>query len=102
MNLGDIAKKIGGTVIGDASLEITDVRSIETAEEGHITFATGKNFLDKLKQSKASAVLVDSEKELDMTQVINPRPMLAFARLLWWGCLFLPGGARSACARGSK
>lgn len=82
MNLGDIAKKIDGTVIGDASLEINDIRSIETAEEGHITFATGKSFLDKLKQSKASAVLVDSEQELDMNQVINPRPMLAFARLL--------------------
>ena len=62
MNLGDIAKKIGGTVIGDASLEITDVRSIETAEEGHITFATGKSFFNKLNRSKASAVLVDSEQ----------------------------------------
>ena len=82
MNLGDIAKKINGTVIGDASLEITDVRSIETAEEGHITFITEKNFLDKLKQSKASAVLVDSEQAVDMNQVITPGPMLAFARLL--------------------
>ena len=82
MNLGDIAKKIGGTVVGDASLEITDVRSIETAEEGHITFATGKSFFNKLNRSKASAVLVDSEQELDMNQVINPRPILAFARLL--------------------
>ena len=48
MNLGDIAKKIGGTVVGDASLEITDVRSIETAEEGHITFATEKRFFDNV------------------------------------------------------
>jgi len=82
MNLEDIAKKINGTVIGDASLEITDVRSIETAEEGHITFVTGKNLLDKLRESKASAVLVDSKQELNMNQVINPKPMLAFARLL--------------------
>ena len=82
MNLEDIAKKINGTVIGDASLEITDVRSIETAEEGHITFAAEKRFFDKLKQSNASAVLVDGEKELDMSQVVCPRPMLAFARLL--------------------
>ena len=82
MNLGDIAKKIDGMVIGDSSLEINGVRSIETAEAGHITFAKGKNFLDKLKRSKASAVLVDSEEEVGMSQVITPRPELAFARLL--------------------
>ncbi|MBV52275.1 MAG: UDP-3-O-(3-hydroxymyristoyl)glucosamine N-acyltransferase [Nitrospinaceae bacterium] len=82
MNLGDIAEKIGGKVIGDASLEITDVRHIESAEEGHLTFLTGKKFLDKLKQSKASAVLVDSEQEVEISQVITPGPMLAFARLL--------------------
>ena len=82
MNLGDIAKMIDGVVIGDASLEITDVRSIETAEKGHITFATGKKYLDKLKHSKASAVLVGSEKELNINQIVNHKPELAFARLL--------------------
>ena len=82
MNLGDIAEKIGGKVIGDASIEITDVRSIEAAEKGHLTFLTGKKFLNKLKQSRASAVLVTSEQEVDMSQVITPGPMLAFARLL--------------------
>ena len=82
MNLGDVAKKIDGMVVGDASLEITGVCSIETAETGHITFAKGKNFLDKLKRSRASAVLVDSKEEVGMSQVITPRPELAFARLL--------------------
>ncbi len=82
MNLGDIAEKVGGKVIGDASIEITDVRSIEAAEKGHLTFLTGKKFLNKLKQSRASAVLVTSEQEVDMSQVITPGPMLAFARLL--------------------
>ena len=82
MNLGDIAKKINGTVIGDASLEITDVHSIETAIEGHITFLAEKKFFDKLKRSKASAVLVDSEQKLDINQIVTPRPELAFAQLL--------------------
>ena len=44
MNLGDIAEKVGGKVIGDASIEITDVRSIEAAEKGHLTILTGKKF----------------------------------------------------------
>ena len=49
MNLGDVAKKINGTVEGDSSIEITGVSSIETAKKGHITFSKGKNFIDKLK-----------------------------------------------------
>ena len=44
MNLGDVAKKINGTVEGDSSIEITGVSSIETAKTGHITFSKGKKF----------------------------------------------------------
>ena len=55
MNLGDVAKKINGVVVGDSSIEITGVGSIETAGSGHITFAKGKKIIDTLKQSKASA-----------------------------------------------
>ncbi len=82
MNLGDLAKKINGVVEGDSSLEITGVGSIETAGPGHITFAKGKKFISKLKQSKASAVLVNSKVEIAMNQVISSRPELAFAKLL--------------------
>ncbi|KMP10796.1 UDP-3-O-(3-hydroxymyristoyl) glucosamine N-acyltransferase [Candidatus Nitromaritima sp. SCGC AAA799-C22] len=82
MKLSDIAEKIGGTVKGDASIEITDVRSLDNAGEGHITFLAGKKLLPELKQSKASAVLVDSELEVGMAQVITPGPQLAFTRLL--------------------
>ena len=51
MNLGDVAKKINGTLEGDSSIEITGVSSIETAKKGHITFSKGKKFIDKLQKS---------------------------------------------------
>ena len=82
MNLGDVAKKINGVVVGDPSIEITGVGSLETAEPGEITFAKGKMFLDRLKNSKASAVLVKTEEEIEMNQIISSNPELAFARLL--------------------
>jgi len=52
MNLGDVAKKINGTVEGDSSIEITGVSSIETAKKGHITFSKGKKFKKKKKKKK--------------------------------------------------
>ena len=82
MNLGDIAVKVGGKVKGNASIEIIDVRSLDNAGKGHITFLTEKKLVDKLKVSKASAVLVDREQEIDIAQVVTPNPMLAFARLM--------------------
>ena len=82
MNLGDIAKTINGMVEGDSSIDITGVGSVETAKEGDITFAKGKKFVDKLKRSKASAVLIGSKEEIGMSQVISSNPELAFATLL--------------------
>ena len=82
MNLGDVAKKINGVVVGDSSIEITGVGSIETAGSGHITFAKGKKIIDMLKQSKASAVLTSNREEIGMSQIICSNPELAFARLL--------------------
>jgi UDP-3-O-[3-hydroxymyristoyl] glucosamine N-acyltransferase len=82
MNLGDLAKKINGVVEGDSSVDITGVSSIENAGPGDIIFAKEKKIISKLKQSKASAVLVNSKEEIAMNQVISSTPELAFARLL--------------------
>jgi UDP-3-O-[3-hydroxymyristoyl] glucosamine N-acyltransferase len=82
MKLGEVAKLIDGIVIGDPSLEIIGVGPIETAGAGHITFVKGANFISKLKLSKASAVLVGNKEEININQVLTPRPELAFARLL--------------------
>jgi UDP-3-O-[3-hydroxymyristoyl] glucosamine N-acyltransferase len=82
MNLQEIAKRIGGTVQGDGALEISGVESIERAEPGQITFAAGKKFRDNLKNSNASAVIVQQALETDKEQVIHPLPALAFAQLI--------------------
>ena len=82
MNLDDLAKKINGVVEGDSSVEITGLGSIETAGPGHITFAKGKKFIRKLKQCKASAVLINKKEEIAINQIICSSPELAFARLL--------------------
>jgi UDP-3-O-[3-hydroxymyristoyl] glucosamine N-acyltransferase len=82
MNLGDLAKKVNGVVEGDSSLEISGVGSIETAEPGHITFAKEQKFISKLKQCRASAVLVSNKEKIAMSQIVCSSPELAFARLL--------------------
>lgn len=82
MKLQEIAERLGGTVEGDGSLEITGVNGMELAEPGHITFLAEKKFKDQLQTSRASAVIVKQVLETDKAQVIHPAPALAFARLL--------------------
>lgn len=82
MKLNNIAALVGGSLKGDGEIEISDVRGIEDAGEGHVTFVVKKKFIKQLAQSKASAVIVDQELDLDVAQIITANPMQAFAKLL--------------------
>ena len=82
MKLQEIAERLGGTVEGDGSLEITGVNGMELAEHGQITFLADKKFKSQLKTSNASAVIVPQSMETEKAQIIHPSPALAFAKLL--------------------
>jgi len=82
MKLQEIAERLGGTVEGDGSLEITGINGMELAEQGQITFLADKKFKDQLKACNASAVIVQKPLETDKAQVVHPAPALAFAKLL--------------------
>ena len=47
MKLAEIAAFLGGTVIGADDVIINDIRSIEEANEGDITFIANKKYLKK-------------------------------------------------------
>lgn len=82
MKLEKIAALVGGVLKGDESIEINDVRGIESADAGHVTFVAQKKFMSLLAQSKADAVIVDREIDTEMAQIVVPSPMLAFGKLL--------------------
>lgn len=82
MKLQEIAERLGGTVEGDGSLEITGINGMELAEQGQITFLADKKFKDQLKTCNASAVIVQKALETDKAQIVHPAPGLAFAKLL--------------------
>lgn len=61
--VGDIADIIGGTVYGDPSVVIEDVKSAESAGPHHITFARGI-YAEHIEEMKAGAILVDELPEM--------------------------------------
>ncbi|MBI5560989.1 MAG: UDP-3-O-(3-hydroxymyristoyl)glucosamine N-acyltransferase [Deltaproteobacteria bacterium] len=82
--LGEIAKKVGGRVLGDSSVLIRGVAAIEEARQGDITFLSNPRYGKYLKETNASAVVVSEDippvegKNLLLTK----NPYLAFAVLL--------------------
>ena len=69
MKLEKVAELVGGKLTGDGSVEISGISNIEQAQEGHITFLSKKKFLNALKGSPISAVLVKEAIDISISQI---------------------------------
>ncbi|MBW2559898.1 MAG: UDP-3-O-(3-hydroxymyristoyl)glucosamine N-acyltransferase [Deltaproteobacteria bacterium] len=56
--LSEIAEHVGGTVVGDADVVVCDVRGIDEADEGDLTFIANPKYKDRIEKTRASAILV--------------------------------------------
>ena len=82
ISLNEIAKIVGGKVIGDGKVTIHGVNSLDLAGPGEISFLTDNRFKDSLTASSASAILVKQEMSLFQgPQVIVSDPKVSYARL---------------------
>lgn len=79
----ELADLIGGEIIGEPSMIITGVTSIEDAGPSHLTFALGGAYLEKAAKSKAAAVIVpESVTDFPKPTLRVANPKGAFAQLL--------------------
>ena len=58
LTIAQLAKRIGAELIGDGSVQIVAVGSIEGADENTITFIADDKHIPKLKNSKTAAVII--------------------------------------------
>jgi len=83
----EIAEAIGADLIGDSGTVITSIAPIESASQGAITFVTNPGYVEALRSSAASAVILGSDlvDETDATRLVVDDPYLAYAKLthLW-------------------
>ncbi len=82
--LGDLAKVVGGELVGSANLVIEGVSPIAEAEPGHISFAENLKVLAKYKETtQAAALIVPKEaKDVGRPHIKVDNPRLAFAQVL--------------------
>lgn len=83
MKLGDIARLLGGEVLGDTELEITGVSGAEDAREGDITFAVSKKMAALASRGRAACIMVkEALPDAGKAQLKVDDPHYAFAILL--------------------
>jgi len=93
----EIARKLGGRVEGNGALEIRAVAGLREAREGDLSFLSNPRYATLMKQTAATAVLVNESwtGETRATVIRVPGADASFAQAaLWFGRLpvtFKPG-----------
>lgn len=78
--VSELAALVGGRVIGDGSISVVRVASLDSAAKGEIAYVEGEQFLDAARNSNASCLIVAENVDLDARcQITVKSPKLAFA-----------------------
>ncbi len=81
--LSEIAARLGGRVLGDAEVRISQVSTLEKARPDQISFLTNKKYHAQLASTQAGAVIL-GEADADATgmpRIISDNPYAYFARV---------------------
>jgi UDP-3-O-[3-hydroxymyristoyl] glucosamine N-acyltransferase len=81
--LAEIARLVGGRVVGDGQLVITGVSGIKEASPGDLTFLANPKYTSLASATKASAIIVANDVCIEGKPVIQTdNPSMAFARFI--------------------
>src|SRR4051812_29408616 len=93
--LGDIIEQLGGELIGDAAIRVSQVAAIERAGPADIIFISQPRYLSQLAGTKAGAVILgkDAPEAAAIARIICANPYAYFARV---SSLFNPSAPATA------
>lgn len=81
--LRQLAEHVDGRVMGDPKVTIRRIQPFEVAEPGDLTLAAEKKYYDHLKDTQASAVIVEPHVKSEEKALLQAeKPKVAFARLM--------------------
>jgi UDP-3-O-[3-hydroxymyristoyl] glucosamine N-acyltransferase len=84
----EVAKHVGGEVVGDNTAILKNFAPIERAQAGDLTFAENEAYFAHAEQSAATAIIADSRSKSARKILIRvPTPRIAFAKAM---ALFFP------------
>ena len=79
MRLEELAARIDAQVVGDPSIDVTGVATLDEARPGQIGFVSNPKYLEQLETTQASAVIVPTKVHTDRLALLKTRdPYYAF------------------------
>lgn len=81
--LSEIAARLGGRVLGDAEVRISQIATLEAAQPDQISFLTNSKYRAQLAETRAGAVIL-AETDADATElprIISDNPYAYFAKV---------------------
>ncbi len=82
----DLAEEFGGRLVGDASIEVTGVASLEEADRQQVSFLGNPRYREKVSTSEAGIVLIpenlDAVPKKGQTYIICKNPSAAFSKVI--------------------
>jgi len=81
--LSEIATQLGGRILGDAEVRISQIATLETAQSDQISFLTNSKYRAQLADTQAGAVIL-AEADADATglpRIISDNPYAYFAKV---------------------
>jgi UDP-3-O-[3-hydroxymyristoyl] glucosamine N-acyltransferase len=84
--LGDIAQRVGATLVGNASHIIEGLASLQNAQSTQLAFLSNPRYKSQLTSTQAGAVLLhqDNHEAYQGNALIVKDPYAAFAQLTHW------------------
>lgn len=84
MRLEQIVARLGGRLIGDGSVEISQVGPLASAGDGQITFLANPKYRSQLQTTRASAVIVPERNadDTDLPRIVHGNPYAYYARVV--------------------
>jgi UDP-3-O-[3-hydroxymyristoyl] glucosamine N-acyltransferase len=82
ISLGELVARLGGELVGDATIRVRQIASLGAARPGEIAFLSNPKLIAALSSSAASAFIL-SPKAAGLTErarILTPDPYLYFAR----------------------
>jgi len=81
--LSELANLVEGEVVGDGSIYLKDIRPIDEAEEGDLTFLTNPRYRALLEKTKASAILTSTEMVIPGKNfLVSRNPYVALGKII--------------------
>ncbi len=81
--LAEIAKIVGGEVVGDENIIITGINGLQEAKKGDLTFVADSKFISLAKTTEATALIVSRDVQIPgKACILTDNPSFSFSKII--------------------